>query len=60
MITYEYKCTECEHEFEIKQKIVDDKLTTCPKCEKETLEKVISNAGGFSLRGNWFATTQGY
>jgi len=55
-ITYTYKCNneDCEvHnlEFEVRQKISDDPLTTCPECGKETLAKVITSAGGFRIGG---------
>lgn len=32
MPTYEYKCKECSHQFEIWQKMIDEPLTICPKC----------------------------
>lgn len=62
MPTYNYKChdKECNHDFEIRQSIKDDKLKVCPKCNKETLEKVIS-APLVQFKGNgWFATTGKY
>lgn len=56
MPTYEYKCKECEHGFEIVQRMSDDKLTTCPECGKESLTKVIS-AHAFHLKGEgWYET----
>lgn len=33
MPTYGYKCTKCEHEFEVFQKITDEPIQDCPKCE---------------------------
>lgn len=55
MPTYTYKCSDCEHQFDIRQKISDDKLTTCPECEKESLSKIITATGGFELKGKgWF------
>lgn len=52
MITYTYKCKDCEHVFEIKQRISDDNLTDCPKCEKKNvLERVLQPAGGFRIGG---------
>src|SRR5690606_39506784 len=32
MPTYAYRCTACEHAFEIHQAFTDDALTTCPEC----------------------------
>lgn len=60
MITYEYKCTDCEYFWEIKQKITDPKITICPKCNKETAEKLISNNFGFILKGSGWFKTGGY
>lgn len=51
-MTYEYECTECKHAFEADQKITDDALTTCPKCNKESLIKVISGGGFVLFRGS--------
>ena len=42
MITYEYLCGSCEHEYEFQQSIKDKPITTCPNCDNETLERVIS------------------
>ncbi len=44
MITYEYICShnKCGHNLEIEQSIKDKPLITCPKCGKQTLERVIS------------------
>ncbi|MFH1653218.1 MAG: zinc ribbon domain-containing protein [Pseudomonadota bacterium] len=32
MITYEYKCDKCQHQFEADQRITDKPLEKCPKC----------------------------
>jgi len=56
MPTYEYQCLDCEHRFEVTQRMTDDRLTTCPQCNKETLEKLIS-AVNFQLKGTgWYET----
>jgi len=31
--TYVYACKNCEHQFEILQKMSDEALTECPKCK---------------------------
>jgi len=41
MAKYDYRCENCGHEFEATQKMTDDKLTTCPECNKETLKRLI-------------------
>ena len=56
MPIYEYKCAECEHQFEKLQKISDEKLKDCPECNEPALKKLVS-AGGFRLKGNgWYET----
>jgi len=54
MPIYEYQCQECGYEFEKIQKISDARLTKCPKCEQDTLKKLMS-ATGFRLKGGgWY------
>ena len=56
MPIYDYKCSNCEHQIEVIQKISDDPKTTCPKCNKESLSKLIS-APSFRLKGSgWYET----
>ena len=51
MPTYNYRCQECGHEFEVRQSMKDEPLKECPECEKERLQKVITPAGGFRIYG---------
>ena len=56
MPLYEYKCKDkdCAQALEVVQKITAEPLTTCPKCEQETLVKQLS-VGGFNLKGTgWY------
>ena len=56
MPIYEYECDECGHQFEIIQKMSDDKLSVCPECNKPALRKLIS-AVAFRLKGQgWYET----
>ena len=56
MPIYDYKCTKCAHQIEVIQKISDDPKNTCPKCNKESLSKLIS-APSFRLKGSgWYET----
>lgn len=48
MPIYEYSCPSCG-EFEIEQRIMDDKLTHCPTCESE-VTKLISRVN-FNIKG---------
>ncbi len=57
MPTYQYRCTNCGNELELVQKMSDNSLTICPKCEKETFERVITAEGGFVLKGSGFYKT---
>ena len=57
MPIYDYKCSHCEHEIEVIQKISDKPKTICPKCNTKSLKKLIS-APSFRLKGGgWYETT---
>jgi len=55
MPTYAYRCTVCEHAFEIQQAFTDDSLTECPECEG-TLRKLFSTVG-VVFKGSGFYRT---
>lgn len=53
MPIYEYRCTKCEKEFELVQKITDEPLAECPECGG-SVERLVS-ATSFSLKGGgWY------
>lgn len=57
MPLYEYRCQDCGHHFEARQKFSDAPLKECPQCQG-TIEKLISQSG-FALKGGgWY--DQGY
>lgn len=57
MPVYEYQCTACENQFELRQKFSDDPAKECPKCGGE-VKKLISSAA-FTLKGGgWYS--EGY
>ena len=56
MPIYEYKCSNCGHQFEKIQKFSDDPLKKCPKCDKNTLNKLISSPS-FRLKGSGWDET---
>lgn len=59
MPTYEYKCKEesCSHKWEETQSIKESATTKCPKCKKETAQRLISGGVGFVLKGGgWFGS----
>ncbi len=55
MPTYQYRCKECDHEFDVVQSFTDDPLETCPECGG-TLKKVYG-AVGISFKGSGFYKT---
>ncbi len=52
MPTYEYRCADCGHTFDIVQAFTDDSLTVCPECGGR-LKKVFGNVG-ISFKGSGF------
>ncbi len=52
MPLYEYRCRNCDHQFEIQQSFSDDALTVCPECQGE-LRKVF-NPVGIAFKGSGF------
>ncbi|MEQ1645912.1 MAG: FmdB family zinc ribbon protein [Pyrinomonadaceae bacterium] len=55
MPIYEYKCQQCGAQFETRQSVSDDPLTTCEKCHGQ-LEKQWS-LSGFQFKGaGWYVT----
>ena len=57
MPTYDYKCNKCDHSFEVLQSINADKLTTCPECKKEALQRLIGTGGMIVFKGGGFYDT---
>lgn len=55
MPIYAYKCTECSHEFELRQRMSDDPVTDCPACEG-TVRRVVNNVG-IVFKGSGFYVT---
>lgn len=53
MPMYEYQCSCCNHNFELRQKFSDPPASECPECGGE-VRKMISQSA-FSLKGGgWF------
>jgi len=57
MPLYQYRCSNCNVELEIQQRITEPALTDCPNCETNGLKRVISLGGGFVLKGTGFYNT---
>lgn len=45
MPIYCYKCFNCDHYEEIKQKFEDEELTICPACNEDKFKRVIRGVG---------------
>ena len=55
MPVYEYRCVDCNEQFEVMQKITDDPLSTCELCGGQ-LKRLITNTS-FVLKGSgWYVT----
>ena len=55
MPIYTYRCTDCEQEFEIRQRMTDDPLTDCPSCQGR-IRRVV-NSVGVVFKGKGFYVT---
>jgi putative FmdB family regulatory protein len=56
MPTYEYKCKNCEHGFEIRQGMSEAPLSVCPECGGE-LRRLINGGAGVIYKGSGFYST---
>ena len=56
MPTYDYRCNECAHEFEAFQRISEDPLDTCPKCNGN-IKRLIGAGAAILFKGSGFYTT---
>jgi putative FmdB family regulatory protein len=56
MPIYEYKCSKCEHQFEVIQRFSDNPVESCPECNEKQVKKLVS-APSFRLKGGgWYET----
>jgi putative FmdB family regulatory protein len=55
MPTYRYRCKECGHEFEVRQRMSDNPLTECPVC-KGPVRRVVGSVG-IVFKGSGFYVT---
>jgi putative FmdB family regulatory protein len=55
MPVYTYKCTQCDHRFEARQRFSDDPITECPICGS-LVRKVITPVG-IVFKGSGFYVT---
>jgi putative FmdB family regulatory protein len=53
---YAYKCSSCQYEKDVLQKMSDPVLEVCPECNQPTFTKQVT-AAGFQLKGTgWYVT----
>ena len=58
MPTYEYECRDCGERLDIFQRISDEPLEHCPKCDSaHGLVRLIGKGGGIIFKGSGFYET---
>tara|TARA_R110002072_G_scaffold42064_20_gene118686 strand:+ start:117063 stop:117419 length:357 start_codon:yes stop_codon:yes gene_type:complete len=57
MPTYEYRCNNCGHEFELFQSMSAGVKKKCPQCAKMTLERLIGTGAAVIFKGSGFYET---
>ena len=56
LMTYEYLCRACGHQWEAQQSIKEDPLKDCPQCGQPEAKRQISRSPGFILKGGgWYS-----
>lgn len=55
MPTYAYKCKNCDHQFDMRQRYNDDPLVDCPRCDGN-VRRIISRVG-LVFKGSGFYVT---
>ena len=55
MPIYSYRCNDCGHEFDQRQRMSDDALTVCPVCEGN-IRRVVTSVG-VVFKGSGFYVT---
>ena len=53
MPTYEYRCVNCNYQFEKRQKINEKPIEYCPQCHGR-VKKIITDNVNFILKGTGF------
>lgn len=56
MPIYAYRCSSCDCQKDVMQKMSDAPVSTCPECGKETFSKQLT-AAGFQLKGSGYYAT---
>ena len=53
MPTYVYRCDDCNHQFELFQRMSDDPIDTCPNCQSK-VRRVIHPVGVVFKGSGWY------
>ncbi len=56
MPIYEYRCPDCQHEFDAMQRMSDDPIGVCPACGSTNVARVLS-APAIHFKGSGFYNT---
>ncbi len=56
MPTYDYKCLDCGHTYELYQRISEDPIKVCPECQGN-LKRLIGAGGTPIFKGSGFYQT---
>ena len=57
MPTYEYRCSACDHSFELFQSIKAASVRKCPQCGKLKVKRIIGIGAGVIFKGSGFYQT---
>lgn len=57
MPTYDYRCNNCDHEFELFQSMSASHKRKCPECGKNALERLIGTGAAVMFKGSGFYET---
>jgi len=57
MPTYDYRCNNCGHEFELFQSMTDKPKRKCPECGALKLERLIGTGAAVIFKGSGFYQT---
>jgi putative FmdB family regulatory protein len=55
MPIYGYRCTKCGHQFEVFQRMSDEPIETCPKCEGKVTKMLYPS--GVVFKGSGYYST---
>lgn len=57
MPTYDYKCPDCGHAFEVFQTMTAAPVKKCPECGKRKVKRLIGSGLGVIFKGSGFYET---